>query len=53
MSELAYLTVAEAAGLLRGKKLSPVEYARALIGRIERHDGRLNTFLRFAPEIAL
>ncbi len=53
MSELAYLTVAEAAELLRGRKLSPVEYARALIGRIERHDGPLNTFLRFAPEIAL
>jgi aspartyl-tRNA(Asn)/glutamyl-tRNA(Gln) amidotransferase subunit A len=53
MSELAFLTVAEAAELLRGKKLSPVEYARALIERIERHDGRLNAFLRPAPEIAL
>ena len=53
MSELAFLTVAEAAELLRGKKLSPVEYARALIARIERHDGTLNAFLRPAPEIAL
>ena len=53
MSELAFLAVAEAAELLRGRKLSPVEYAKALIGRIERHDGGLNAFLRFTPEIAL
>lgn len=53
MSELAFLTVAEAAELLHTKKLSPVEYAQTLIERIERHDGKLNAFLRFAPEIAL
>ncbi|HSC95046.1 MAG TPA: amidase [Burkholderiales bacterium] len=53
MSELAFLTVAEGAELLRGKKLSPVEYARALIERVERYDGALNAFLRPAPEIAL
>src|SRR5262245_11247662 len=53
MTDLAWLTVAEAAELLRGKKLSPVEYAKALIDRIERHDGKLNAFLRFTPELAL
>jgi aspartyl-tRNA(Asn)/glutamyl-tRNA(Gln) amidotransferase subunit A len=53
MTDLAWLTVAEAAELLRGRKLSPVEYAKALIARIERHDGKLNAFLRFTPEIAL
>jgi aspartyl-tRNA(Asn)/glutamyl-tRNA(Gln) amidotransferase subunit A len=53
VTDLAWLTVAEAAELLRGGKLSPVEYAKALIARIERHDGRLNAFLRFTPEIAL
>jgi len=53
VTDLAWLTVAEAAELLRGRKLSPVEYARALIDRIERHDGALNSFLRFTPEIAL
>jgi aspartyl-tRNA(Asn)/glutamyl-tRNA(Gln) amidotransferase subunit A len=53
MSDLAWLTVAEAAELLRGKKLSPVEYTKALIARIERHDGKLNAFLRFTPELAL
>ena len=53
MTDLPWLTVAEAAELLRGKKLSPVEYAKALIARIERHDSKLNAFLRFAPELAL
>ena len=53
MTDLAWLTVAEAAELLRSKRLSPVEYARALIARIEKHDGKLHAFLRFTPEIAL
>ena len=53
MTDLAWLTVAEAAELLRTRKLSPVEYAKALIDRIERYDGKLNTFLRFTPELAM
>jgi aspartyl-tRNA(Asn)/glutamyl-tRNA(Gln) amidotransferase subunit A len=53
MMDLAYLTVVEAAELLRTKKLSPVEYAQALISRIERHDRKLDAFLRFTPDIAL
>ena len=53
MSDLAFLSVAQAAGLLRTKKLSPVEYAKALIERIERHDRKINAFLRFTPDIAL
>jgi len=53
MTELAWLGVAQAAELLRAKSLSPVEYARALIARVERHDPQLNAFLRFTPEIAL
>jgi len=53
MDDLAWLTIAEAAELLRGRKLSPVEYAKALIARVEKHDGKLNAFLRFTPELAL
>ncbi len=53
MTDLAYLTVAEAAELLRGKKLSPVEYVSALIARIEKYDSKLNAFLRLRPEIAM
>jgi aspartyl-tRNA(Asn)/glutamyl-tRNA(Gln) amidotransferase subunit A len=51
--ELAYLGIAGAAALIRSRKLSPVEYTEALIARIERHDSRINAFLRFTPEIAL
>ena len=53
MTDLAFLRIVDAAGLLRERKLSPVEYAQALIARIEKHDSRLNAFLRFTPEIAL
>ena len=34
--DLAYLGLAEAAELIRTKKLSPVEYVTALLARIER-----------------
>src|SRR3954465_712587 len=53
MNDLAWLTVADAADLLRTKKLSPVEYAMALIDRIERYDKNINAFLRFTPELAI
>jgi len=53
MNDLAYLTVAAAADLLRSKKLSPVEYTSALIARVEKYDSKLNAFLRFTPEIAM
>ena len=53
MNDLAWLTVAQAADLLRTRKLSPVEYVKALIDRIERYDRSLNTFLRFTPELAM
>lgn len=53
MSDPAFLSVADAAELLRDKKLSPVEYAKALIARVEQYDGKLNAFLHFTPELAL
>jgi aspartyl-tRNA(Asn)/glutamyl-tRNA(Gln) amidotransferase subunit A len=51
--DFAYLGLAEAAELIRGKKLSPVEYATALLARIERHDPKLNAFIALMPERAL
>ncbi len=51
--ELAYLGLAEAAELIRGKKLSPVEYVTALLARIEHHDPKLNAFIALMPERAL
>jgi aspartyl-tRNA(Asn)/glutamyl-tRNA(Gln) amidotransferase subunit A len=53
MTNLAWLTVAEASELLRTKKLSPVEYTRALLDRVERYDGSLNAFLRVTPDLAM
>ncbi len=53
MTDLAWLTVAEASELLRTLQLSPVEYTKALIARAEKHDKNYNAYLRAAPEIAL
>jgi len=53
MTDFAYLTIAEASRLLREKKISPVEYTRALLDRIDRHDDKLNAFLRLTPDLAL
>jgi aspartyl-tRNA(Asn)/glutamyl-tRNA(Gln) amidotransferase subunit A len=49
----AYLGIAEAADLIRARKLSPIEYATALLARIERHDGKYNAFVRLTPERAM
>jgi aspartyl-tRNA(Asn)/glutamyl-tRNA(Gln) amidotransferase subunit A len=51
--ELAFLGLSEAADLIRAKKLSPVEYVRALLAQIERHDSRFNAFIALTPERAL
>jgi hypothetical protein len=51
--DLAYLGLAEAAELIRAKRLSPVEYVTALLARIERHDGKYNAFISLTPERAL
>ncbi|HXZ01167.1 MAG TPA: amidase [Stellaceae bacterium] len=53
MSELAFLGLAEASDLLRRRRLSPVEYAKALLARIERLDRRYHAFIALAPERAL
>ena len=51
--DLAYLGLAEAAELIRAKKLSPVEYVTALLARIERDDAKYNTFIALTPERAM
>ncbi|MBI4183651.1 MAG: Asp-tRNA(Asn)/Glu-tRNA(Gln) amidotransferase subunit GatA [Proteobacteria bacterium] len=53
MTDLAFVTLAEAGRLIRRKKLSPVEYTKALLARIERLDPRINAFLRLVPKTAL
>jgi aspartyl-tRNA(Asn)/glutamyl-tRNA(Gln) amidotransferase subunit A len=47
------LTVAQAANLIRNRKLSPVEYTRALLARIEALEPQLHAFITQTPEIAI
>jgi aspartyl-tRNA(Asn)/glutamyl-tRNA(Gln) amidotransferase subunit A len=53
MSELAYLGLAEAADLIRARKLSPVEYTQALIERTEKLDPRYHAYIKLTPERAM
>src|SRR4051812_17817523 len=47
-----YLTIAEAARLIAAKELSPVELLDSRLQRIERLDGRLNSFIRVLADQA-
>ncbi len=51
--DVEHLTLADATGLIRDRKLSPVELARAYLDRIERHDGAINSFITVTGETAL
>lgn len=53
MNELAWLSLCEAAELIRKGELSPLELTRACLERIERLDGRLNSFITLTAEAAL
>src|SRR3984893_9092432 len=49
----AFLTIAELNRLYHQRELSPVEVTRALLDRIAAHDGKLHSFIRVTPELAL
>ena len=51
-TELHWLTIADAAGLIERRQLSPVELTDALLARIEALDPQLNAFLLPTPERA-
>jgi aspartyl-tRNA(Asn)/glutamyl-tRNA(Gln) amidotransferase subunit A len=53
MTDLAWLSVAEGSALLRTKKLSPVEWTRALLDRTGALDSHYNAFLVVMAEQAL
>ncbi|MGD9615334.1 MAG: amidase [Alphaproteobacteria bacterium] len=53
MSELHWLTAAEAARAIAARELSPVELTRALLDRIERLDPKLNVFIRLDGDTAM
>jgi aspartyl-tRNA(Asn)/glutamyl-tRNA(Gln) amidotransferase subunit A len=49
----AFLTIAELTRLYDRREISPVEVTRALLDRIAAHDGKLHSFIRVTPELAL
>ena len=53
VTELHWLGVAEAAGAIAAKELSPVELMKALLERIDALDPQLNAFIRLDGEAAL
>ncbi len=52
MSELANLTLAQAARMVRDREVSPVELVEAALARIEAHDGVLKSFISVFEEQA-
>ena len=52
MADLHYLTIAETAELIRGKKLSPVELTDALLTRINAYQPQLSAFITVTGELA-
>jgi aspartyl-tRNA(Asn)/glutamyl-tRNA(Gln) amidotransferase subunit A len=53
MSDLAFLSLSEAAARLRAGKLSPVALTEALLERIQRLNPRFHAFIRVTPEVAI
>jgi aspartyl-tRNA(Asn)/glutamyl-tRNA(Gln) amidotransferase subunit A len=53
MSELHWLTAADAAEAIAARKLSPVELTKALLDRIGRLDPTLHAFIRLDAEAAM
>jgi aspartyl-tRNA(Asn)/glutamyl-tRNA(Gln) amidotransferase subunit A len=49
----AFLTIAELTRLYDQRELSPVEVTRSVLDRITAHDGKLHSFIRVTPEVAL
>ena len=47
-----YLTIAEAAGLIEKKELSPVELTQSRLDRIAKLDGQLHSFIRVLADEA-
>jgi len=52
VSELAFLTIAEASRLIAQRKLSPVELTEAYLARIDALDSRLDSFVTLTAERA-
>src|SRR5258708_32861482 len=53
MSDLAYLTIAEAGRLIRARKLSPVEFTRALMARVAATDSVYHAYIAVTADLAI
>jgi aspartyl-tRNA(Asn)/glutamyl-tRNA(Gln) amidotransferase subunit A len=53
MTDLHFLTIAQASALIKTRKLSPVELTQAFLARVKRLDGMLNSHLLVLEEQAL
>src|SRR5271168_2995886 len=53
MTDLHFLTIAQASVLLKTRKLSPVELTAAFLARVQRLDGMLNSHLLVLEEQAM
>jgi aspartyl-tRNA(Asn)/glutamyl-tRNA(Gln) amidotransferase subunit A len=53
MTDLPFLTIAEASARIKAKTLSPVELTMAFLARVKRFDGTLNSHLLVLEEQAL
>jgi aspartyl-tRNA(Asn)/glutamyl-tRNA(Gln) amidotransferase subunit A len=53
MTDLAFMTIAEASRLIRARKLSPVELTAALLARIAALDGIYHAYIAVTAETAL
>ena len=53
MSDLATLTIAEASRLIRARKLSPVDFTKALLARIAAIDATYHAFIAVMEDAAL
>jgi aspartyl-tRNA(Asn)/glutamyl-tRNA(Gln) amidotransferase subunit A len=52
LSDLAYLTITEAAGRIAAKALSPVELTDAVLARIDELDDTLKSYITVTPDEA-
>ena len=52
-NEIHHLTVAQAAALIKKRKLSPVELTQTYLERTETFDPQLNAFITVTPDLAL
>jgi aspartyl-tRNA(Asn)/glutamyl-tRNA(Gln) amidotransferase subunit A len=53
MTDLHFMTIAQASALIKARKLSPVELTRAFLARVKQLDGVLNSHLLLLEEQAL